>query len=128
MKFGDKFGKLTVDHYDKKEKRWACNCECGNHNLVSPYYLKTGKVKSCGCAHKGPQYHIRRPDNESLKLNLLDVYKRCAREVNRPFRLSKKQFFDLIEGDCHYCGSSPDSTNKKYLKYDKDFRYNGELS
>ena len=24
LKFGDKFGKLTVDHYDKKEKRWAC--------------------------------------------------------------------------------------------------------
>lgn len=125
LKKGDRFGKLTVESHNKSKKLWHCKCECGNENDVSVFHLKSGKVKSCGCSHKGPQFHIRRPQNESLKLEILSVYKYCAKRSERAFKLSKSQFFKLIESDCHYCGCKPNNTNKKFLKYDENFRYNG---
>ena len=116
LRNGDRFGKLTVVNYNKLKKSWNCECDCGNKNCVSSYALKSGRVKSCGCSHKGPQLHIRRPNNESLKLDLLWVYKNTNKKSGRQFRLSKKRFFELISADCYYCGTKPNNTNKKFIK------------
>lgn len=43
-----RFGKLTVIAYAKASK-WLCSCDCGKQVIVENYYLKTGRVKSCGC-------------------------------------------------------------------------------
>lgn len=55
---GKKFGKLTVikltDEYKLtsngvKNRKWLCQCECGNQCSVYEYYLTSGTTKSCGC-------------------------------------------------------------------------------
>jgi len=57
---GQRFGKLTVlapaENIDKRTA-WLCRCECGRERVVKTYYLRSGKVTSCGCdrsyAHNG---------------------------------------------------------------------------
>lgn len=58
---GIKIGRLTVDHMDHREMNssgrweiyWYCNCECGNHKVVSTSTLtsaiKNNRIISCGC-------------------------------------------------------------------------------
>lgn len=58
---GTKIGRLTVDHMDHREMNssgrweiyWYCNCECGNHKVVSTSTLtsaiKNNRMISCGC-------------------------------------------------------------------------------
>ena len=50
---GQKFNMLTVIEYSHKAKgnhsMWKCKCDCGNITVVDSYYLKSGKIKSCGC-------------------------------------------------------------------------------
>lgn len=51
-----KFNKLTVVHRVERKSRkvyWQCICECGNKKIVSGDNLKSGAVKSCGCARNG---------------------------------------------------------------------------
>lgn len=44
-----KFGRLTVESYDKETKICQCKCECGNRKEVHRTNLVSGKTKSCGC-------------------------------------------------------------------------------
>lgn len=51
---GMKFNKLTVLHRaENKNKKihWLCKCDCGNTAVVDGGALKSGGVKSCGCAN-----------------------------------------------------------------------------
>jgi hypothetical protein len=51
---GQRFGKLVAIR--KTDERingsivWECKCDCGNTHLASVNQLRTGHVKSCGCA------------------------------------------------------------------------------
>jgi hypothetical protein len=59
IKEGDRFHKLLVEGHNgvnnRKEHLWKCRCDCGNSTTVKSYNLRSGKTKSCGCAHKlGP--------------------------------------------------------------------------
>jgi hypothetical protein len=75
---GKRFNMLVVikfDHYSKKgthtRAHWLCQCDCGNTNVVASDNLKSGGVKSCGCArHKQPKSFI---DLSGLKFNRLLV-------------------------------------------------------
>lgn len=48
-----KFGMLTVlelgEPTIQKQRRWICECECGNKSLVRGSMLRSGATKSCGC-------------------------------------------------------------------------------
>lgn len=58
---GIKIGRLTVDHMDHREMNssgrweiyWYCNCECGNHKILSTSTINKGirdhRMMSCGC-------------------------------------------------------------------------------
>lgn len=46
---GQTFGLLTVVERVKGEK-YLCHCECGKEKIVNGCHLKSGRVKSCGCA------------------------------------------------------------------------------
>lgn len=54
---GMKFGRLTVisraeNHVTPSggtKAQWNCECECGNHVIVTTCNLTTGNSKSCGC-------------------------------------------------------------------------------
>jgi len=51
-----RFGKLVVVELHSKDgnynKRWLCQCDCGNQHVVLSHKLKDGSVKSCGCLGK----------------------------------------------------------------------------
>ncbi len=62
VNIGDRFGMLTVlnqiipskDAQGNARGKWyACRCDCGGYKDVRSYSLKAGRVKSCGCLHKG---------------------------------------------------------------------------
>ena len=50
---GKKFGRLTVLEIDKcsstRNRRYVCQCDCGNKHSVCGSNLKAGHVQSCGC-------------------------------------------------------------------------------
>lgn len=50
---GQRFGNLTVIEYDKIQKKWKCQCDCGNITYVPTRNLKTGNTISCGCMQSG---------------------------------------------------------------------------
>ena len=45
---GKEFGKLKVKKY-VGNKKWLCECECGNTKIVRAANLLNGSTKSCGC-------------------------------------------------------------------------------
>lgn len=53
---GQKFGRLTVVSLAGKNERrcllWNCKCDCGRTKTVAATFLRTGKVRSCGCLRK----------------------------------------------------------------------------
>lgn len=53
---GQQFGTLTALEATKKRQGssvvWLCRCECGNLVEYSSRALKSGNLKSCGCAEK----------------------------------------------------------------------------
>ena len=53
---GEKYGRLTVLGLSWSNKNgdcyFKCQCDCGNEKIIRGQYLKTGRVKSCGCLTK----------------------------------------------------------------------------
>lgn len=52
---GTVYGRLTVTsegERQNKQRRWYCQCECGNTVLVLQSSLRGGLTSSCGCLHK----------------------------------------------------------------------------
>lgn len=54
---GQRFGYLTVIEYVGNNKHgsslWRCYCSyCGGEKVICASYLKSGKMKSCGCKHR----------------------------------------------------------------------------
>jgi len=54
-----RFGSLKVikrvENSSDNQPQWLCECECGNTHVAQGRYLKSGKVKSCGCMKRGAQ-------------------------------------------------------------------------
>ena len=122
---GQKFGKLTIIKgagFNKwRRTSWLCKCECGNTKIVAGECLKNGHTKSCGCLQRG---------REPLPLELASMraqitrYKKQAKQRGLKYELAEKQFAELTQRDCYYCGAKPNniSGNKKL---NGDYIYNG---
>lgn len=52
---GEKYGRLKVVSFHKKDVFyfWNCVCDCGNKKIVKTSKLREGSVSSCGCIRKG---------------------------------------------------------------------------
>lgn len=50
---GQRFGKLVVEEFNRTYKNgrelWKCQCDCGNHIVVSKERLESGRKLNCGC-------------------------------------------------------------------------------
>lgn len=51
---GQVFGRLTVVSFGGFDQKtlyplWVCQCECGGEKSCTPYTLRNGSVRSCGC-------------------------------------------------------------------------------
>ncbi len=52
---GKRFGKLVaikIDHRNKNETYWKCQCDCGQTPIVTIHALNSGNTRSCGCWHR----------------------------------------------------------------------------
>jgi hypothetical protein len=105
---GKRFGKLVVIEKVNKPTNlighntyWLCKCDCGREKIILGASLRNNKTLSCGC--KGLSY------GEHSSNQLLYTYKKGAEKRNIVFELTKKQFLELTQGICFYCGKSPES-------------------
>lgn len=94
---GQKFGKLTVIGFERKQKpgrgwNWRVKCDCGREKIVSPNDVKTGKTRSCGCLHDDlcKQRATKFKHNVYKYRRLYGIYngikKRCYRETEPRYK------------------------------------------
>lgn len=101
---GETVGFLTLIKDTGKRKNnqviWECLCKCGNTielrcariaNVISP---------SCGC------YFVER-SKAALINGQYRNYRQCAKRKKLKFEISRKQFDELINSKCFYCGIEP---------------------
>ena len=49
---GQRFGRLTAIRQVESIKGktcWLCKCDCGREKEIRTFYLRSGRVRSCGC-------------------------------------------------------------------------------
>jgi hypothetical protein len=103
---GQRFGKLVVIGKSNERKRgyavWRVKCDCGNESTFTTNSLcrKVKPTRSCGCLWK-------KPVGESSKHRVWLGYQRNAKKRNHVWDLTKAQFEELIQANCHYCGRPP---------------------
>lgn len=70
---GNRYGKLVVigrGGLDVKRNRlWACLCDCGNTAQVCTAELRCGSTKSCGCLRQDTRKRWRRQNTCGAALN-----------------------------------------------------------
>jgi hypothetical protein len=76
---GKKFGLLTAIKYNYSEKKWLCECECGNNHLVPYNKLTTGHTVSCG---KHPKYK----DISGIKFGRLLAVKQIVKNKHGSYK------------------------------------------
>ena len=106
--------------------QFLCQCDCGNTKLAVGRDLISGHTRSCGCLAKSITKISggrRKLPNHGSNINtIFKNYQQSAMLTKREWALTKEQFIKLITAACHYCGSPPANTQKRF---DKDFRYSG---
>jgi hypothetical protein len=140
---GQRFGKLVALNYyaseitqvmsDGKVKLKACwllKCDCGNSYVARANDLVDGKVKSCSC-HKRiitAEFNTRTKTKET-HYNVSRIwqgYKRGSKDRGLSFEISKEDFLEYTQMNCHYCGKKPANISKPVIKGKKaGFIYNG---
>lgn len=129
---GHKYGRLTVTRKFKQKERgilyWLCRCDCGNEKWVNGIKLRAGGVRSCGCLNKE---HMRKVAEKNKieyglasKRRIFRRYKNDAKRKNHFFGLTFKQFINIIQQNCFYCGIKPANVQTAEGN-NGDFIYNG---
>ena len=129
---GKKFGRLTVikRSYSNREKRrakWLCKCDCGKEKIIRGYSLRSGHTRSCGCLQKDTVANIGKKGLPFGLANMREImrgYKKQAKERGLEFSLTQKQFEEITQKDCYYCGAKPNNIWKN-TKCNGNFIYNG---
>lgn len=86
-KTGQRFGRLVVREPSpepSRNRKWVCDCDCGNVVSVTGCNLATGNSKSCGClrAELGGTYHLVHGDCGSHEYMIWSTMKaRCYRQT-----------------------------------------------
>lgn len=118
---GQKFGILIVikragKHKDRHAK-WLCKCKCGKEKVINGKDLRLGFTKSCGCLQTFP-FGI------AMMRAAMGRYKYQAKKRNLDFNLTQKQFAEITQKDCQYCGAKPNNISKN-SRCNGDYIYNG---
>lgn len=117
---GQKIGNWTVS--DKWENRikntyWECTCICGKVKFICAYSLTKGRSLSCGCK---PDFRV----NNSAQKEVVNSYKKNARNRGLNFNLTDEQVLKLTQQNCYYCDCPPFKSNRREHKYNY-YSYNG---
>jgi hypothetical protein len=124
---GETFGRLLVVREDAGRSNGGdvvslCKCECGNEKLIVRGRILSGVTESCGCMKREASTEIikeaqrkRWSNYEPGESSFNRAYRTyCQNAENRgyAFKLSKEQFRDITQQDCHYCGAPPSNVCK----------------
>lgn len=133
-----RFGKLiAIKPTNQRKNRsivWECKCDCGGTKLVSRGHLMVGGVKSCGCLLKETSVQALLDAAEKRKLprgeasfnSILSGYKQSAKNRGHSFKLTRKQFKNLTQLNCFYCGCEPSREFKSNSgNFNGNYIYNG---
>lgn len=84
---GQKFGKLTVLEYIGN-KKWRCECDCGNIKDIYSNNLRNGLTRSCGCLYKDAA--IKRSKHGKSNTRLYHIWmrmkQRCYYEKSNRYK------------------------------------------
>ena len=121
-----KFGRWTVikrelPNTKDAAARWLCKCSCGKEKIILGNSLRRGDTKSCGCLRKE---RVSLPFGFSSMRAIRSAYKRNAKRKEVEYTLTEKQFKELTQQDCHYCGAKPNNRFKN-PNNNGDYIYNG---
>lgn len=135
---GQTFGGLEIlevipSNQSGRAVKLRCMCHyCGNETTQSGVHIKGHK--SCGCqknnsdtwSDKGPKrMPWQLPNGEAAKKNVLREYKRSAENRGLDFTLNEELFYDLVVGECVYCGDKLTNIKKGQGKTSGDFLFTG---
>lgn len=101
---------------------WLCKCVCGRTKEVSLRSLQNKQIISCGC--KRIERYIGMLKPYAAFSRLFSSYKSQANRRSLCFLLSSKEFFNLTQQNCIYCGKSPSSVIYPASRKDISFIYN----
>jgi len=123
---GKRFGRLTIIKYshshiqpsNQKRAIWLAKCDCGKKHFVSTSSLISGHVVSCGCYGKEIRkkgLHKKERGVANLNYKYLS-YRARSKKHGIPFEISKKEFKEIIDQNCYYCGGKPEMphTHRSY--------------
>jgi len=126
---GQRFGRWTVIKkvgYNKyRNSIWLCRCDCGTERIVERNGLRDGTSKSCGCLMK----ELKRkkmcltPSLAAMR-QIIRIYKAHAKQRELEWCITEKQFAELTQKDCYYCGAKPNNVGKNVYS-NGDYKYNG---
>lgn len=102
-----RYGKLTVGELIRKDSKsyYKCLCDCGKEKIVWSSYLRTGKVKSCGCLVKSIEHDHKVSEDFDSKV---------SKRGNRHKRWSKK-ILEVNDHRCDKCGETEKKLNAHHL-------------
>ena len=92
---GQRFGKLTVIERitgaigTDRSAVWKCLCDCGNVKTTTTKYLRSGKVKSCGCMQ---QSQAKAKGRTSSSTRLYRIWQGMKRRCYSPAHTSYKYY------------------------------------
>jgi len=122
---GRKFGRWTVIRRSYPNRRtrsmWLCKCECGKEKIVYGQDLRTNHTQSCGCLKTEKS---RLTFGLSNLRTLILHYKHNAEKRRLDFNLTEKQFEEITQQNCYYCGAKPNNTSTGKRTFG-DYIYNG---
>lgn len=109
---GKRFTRLIVTARAENNKRghtrWHCLCDCGESIIALASDLKRGQRPSCGCLKSEKISAMRKLEPGKSGLNqMFAQYRKSARHRGIEFHLTADEFKQLIDKNCHYCGTGP---------------------
>ena len=127
---GEKFGRLTVIRRIPNNKSetamWLCRCECRKETIVGGYSLRSDNTKSCGCLKDELIGALNRIDFGVASMrSLINSYKIRAKKHGIKYKLTEKQFANLTQKDCYYCGAKPNNVFGRSGGTNGEYIYNG---
>lgn len=100
---------------------WLCQCDCGETVEVQSTFLRTGRMRSCGClfvSQRSPGRNPVLPAGGYARNQLCRQYKRNAAARGLSWGLGDDDFSRLTSQPCFYCGLQPSlvmkSGNSRY--------------
>lgn len=127
---GNRYGRLIVSERAGCDKTgralWLCICDCGEIATVAGARLRYADgTKSCGCLARenGVGGANRLPLGIGAMRQVIARYRARAKERGYEWNVTEKEFYELSQQPCHYCGVPPSNV---YSRSDSngDFIYN----